>query len=147
MPPSTAAHAGITSENVAAQYGVSRETQDKFAARRLACFGCLPACYIIIFLHVQLLTTQHLTVPARPAWTARARLNDPRPYLCSPPNPPTPARSHALAAAAQAAGKFRDEIVPVQTVLKDPKTGEFHQPHYCALGLSCPFKLLASWLF
>lgn len=56
---------GITSENVAAQYGVSRETQDKFAAR-----------------------------------------------------------SHALAAAAQAAGKFRDEIVPVQTVLKDPKTGE-----------------------
>ncbi|PRW59580.1 3-ketoacyl- thiolase peroxisomal [Chlorella sorokiniana] len=56
---------GITSENVAAQYGVSRETQDKFAAR-----------------------------------------------------------SHALAAAAQAAGKFRDEIVPVPTVLKDPKTGE-----------------------
>lgn len=34
------------------------------------------------------------------------------------------ARSHALAAAAQAAGRFRDEIVPVQTVLKDPKTGE-----------------------
>ncbi len=28
--------AGITSENVAAQYGVSRETQDKFAARRCA---------------------------------------------------------------------------------------------------------------
>ncbi|KAI7840879.1 hypothetical protein COHA_005409 [Chlorella ohadii] len=56
---------GITSENVAAQYGVSRETQDKFAAR-----------------------------------------------------------SHALAAAAQAAGRFKDEIVPVQTVLKDPKTGE-----------------------
>ena len=25
--------------------------------------------------------------------------------------------------AAQAAGKFREEIVPVQTVLKDPKTG------------------------
>ncbi|EFN53218.1 hypothetical protein CHLNCDRAFT_25846 [Chlorella variabilis] len=56
---------GITSENVAAQYGVSREVQDAFAAR-----------------------------------------------------------SHALAAAAQAAGKFRDEIVPVATVLKDPKTGE-----------------------
>ncbi|KAL4423207.1 hypothetical protein ABPG77_000340 [Micractinium sp. CCAP 211/92] len=56
---------GITSENVAAQYGVSRETQDAFAAR-----------------------------------------------------------SHRLAAAAQAAGKFRDEIVPVATVLKDPKTGE-----------------------
>ncbi|KAL4458860.1 hypothetical protein ABPG75_013725 [Micractinium tetrahymenae] len=56
---------GITSENVAAQYGVSRETQDAFAAR-----------------------------------------------------------SHRLAAAAQAAGKFRDEIVPVATALKDPKTGE-----------------------
>jgi hypothetical protein len=56
---------GITSENVAAQYGVSREEQDRFAAR-----------------------------------------------------------SHALAAAAQAAGRFRDEIVPVETVLKDPKTGE-----------------------
>jgi acetyl-CoA acetyltransferase len=34
------------------------------------------------------------------------------------------ARSHALAAAAQAAGRFREEIVPVATVLKDPKTGE-----------------------
>ena len=57
--------AGITSENLAAQFGVSRETQDRFAAR-----------------------------------------------------------SHALAAAAAAAGKFREEIVPVATVLKDPKTGE-----------------------
>ncbi|PSC76644.1 3-ketoacyl-thiolase peroxisomal [Micractinium conductrix] len=56
---------GITSENVAAQYGVSRDTQDEFAAR-----------------------------------------------------------SHRLAAAAQAAGRFRDEIVPVPTALKDPKTGE-----------------------
>lgn len=34
------------------------------------------------------------------------------------------AKSHAKAAAAQAAGKFRDEIVPVDTILKDPKTGE-----------------------
>ena len=34
------------------------------------------------------------------------------------------AKSHAKAAAAQAAGKFKDEIVPVPTVLKDPKTGE-----------------------
>lgn len=56
---------GLTSENVASQYGVSRETQDAFAAR-----------------------------------------------------------SHRLAAAAQAAGKFKAEIVPVATVLKDPKTGE-----------------------
>lgn len=56
---------GVTSENVAAQYGVSREVQDKFAAA-----------------------------------------------------------SHAKAAAAQAAGRFRDEIVPVETKLKDPKTGE-----------------------
>jgi len=32
--------------------------------------------------------------------------------------------SHKKAAAARAAGKFKDEIVPVQTVLKDPKSGE-----------------------
>jgi acetyl-CoA acyltransferase 1 len=32
--------------------------------------------------------------------------------------------SHKKAAAARAAGKFKDEIVPVHTVLKDPKTGE-----------------------
>eukprot|EP00887_Chlorella_sp_A99_P006474 scaffold3.g6474.t1 len=59
---------GLTSENVAAQFGVSREVQDAFAAA-----------------------------------------------------------SHAKAAAAQRAGKFRDEIVPVKTVLKDPKTGEERQ--------------------
>jgi acetyl-CoA acyltransferase 1 len=34
------------------------------------------------------------------------------------------AKSHAKAAAAQAGGKFKDEIVPVETVQKDPKTGE-----------------------
>lgn len=50
---------GVTSENVAAKYGVSRETQDKFAAQ-----------------------------------------------------------SHARMAAAQAAGKFDAEIVPVATKLK-----------------------------
>ncbi len=33
------------------------------------------------------------------------------------------AASHAKAAAAQAAGRFREEIVPVETILKDPKTG------------------------
>jgi acetyl-CoA acyltransferase 1 len=60
--------AGLTSENVASQYGVSRETQDAFAAR-----------------------------------------------------------SHRLAAAAQAAGKFKAEIVPVATVLKDPKTGGWRE--------------------
>jgi acetyl-CoA acyltransferase 1 len=56
---------GVTSENVAAKFGLSRDVQDTFAAK-----------------------------------------------------------SHAKAAAAQAAGKFREEIVPVATVLKDPKTGE-----------------------
>jgi acetyl-CoA acyltransferase 1 len=56
---------GVTSENVAAKFGLSREVQDTFATK-----------------------------------------------------------SHAKAAAAQAAGKFREEIVPVATVLKDPKTGE-----------------------
>lgn len=56
---------GLTSENVAAQFGLTRQDQDEFAAK-----------------------------------------------------------SHAKAAAAQAAGKFREEIVPVRTILKDPKTGE-----------------------
>lgn len=55
---------GVTSENVAAKFGVSRKTQDEFAAR-----------------------------------------------------------SHNKAAAAQAAGKFKDEIVPVRTKVVDPKTG------------------------
>ena len=32
-------------------------------------------------------------------------------------------RSHRKAAAAKAAGKFKDEIVPVSTKVKDPKTG------------------------
>lgn len=56
---------GITSENVAARYGVGRDVQDKLAAR-----------------------------------------------------------SHARAAAAQASGRFRDEIVPVKTKIIDPKTEE-----------------------
>ena len=56
---------GVTSENVAAQFGISRDVQDTFAAK-----------------------------------------------------------SHNKAAAAQASGKFKEEIVPVATVLKDPKTGE-----------------------
>lgn len=58
---------GMTSENVAEVYGVSRQEQDDFAAR-----------------------------------------------------------SHTLAAAAQAAGKFDEEIVPVHTTLRDPATGEAH---------------------
>lgn len=56
---------GVTSENVAAKFGVDRRTQDAFAAK-----------------------------------------------------------SHKKAAQAQAAGKFRDEIVPVHTIVKDPKTEE-----------------------
>lgn len=55
---------GVTSENVAAKYGVDRASQDAFAVH-----------------------------------------------------------SHAKAAAARGSGKFRDEIVPVSTVLRDPKTG------------------------
>lgn len=56
---------GVTSENVAAKYGVSRKVQDEFALK-----------------------------------------------------------SHRKAAAAQRAGKFKDEIVPVKTKLVDPKTQE-----------------------
>ncbi|KXZ51925.1 hypothetical protein GPECTOR_11g51 [Gonium pectorale] len=55
---------GVTSENVAAKFGIDRKSQDAFAVR-----------------------------------------------------------SHKKAAAAKAAGKFRDEIVPVSTKVKDPKTG------------------------
>ena len=33
-------------------------------------------------------------------------------------------RSHARAAAARASGRFKDEIVPVETMIKDPKSGE-----------------------
>ncbi|KAG2490550.1 hypothetical protein HYH03_010944 [Edaphochlamys debaryana] len=55
---------GVTSENVAAKFGVDRKTQDAFAVK-----------------------------------------------------------SHKKAAAARAAGKFKDEIVPVHTKVKDPKTG------------------------
>ena len=64
-PDSQALNAGITSENVASQFGVSREQQDKLAVR-----------------------------------------------------------SHARAAAATKAGKFKDEIVPMKAQWKDPKTGE-----------------------
>lgn len=63
--PSKKQPPGLTSENVAARYGVGRDVQDKLAAR-----------------------------------------------------------SHARAAAAQASGRFRDEIVPVKTKIVDPKTEE-----------------------
>lgn len=56
---------GVTSENVAAKYGIDRRTQDEFAVK-----------------------------------------------------------SHKKAAAAKAAGKFKDEIVPVSTKVVDPKTGK-----------------------
>ncbi|GAA5839225.1 hypothetical protein JCM5353_008542 [Sporobolomyces roseus] len=59
---------GITSENVAAQYNVTRDAQDAFAAA-----------------------------------------------------------SFQKAAAAQKAGKFKDEIVPVKTKVTDPKTGDEHE--------------------
>ncbi len=60
-------YAGITSENVAAEYGVPRQLQDIFAAA-----------------------------------------------------------SHRKAAAARESGRFKDEIVPVETIWKDPVSGE-HQ--------------------
>ena len=53
-------HAGVTSENVATRYGISRQQQDEMAAR-----------------------------------------------------------SHARAAKARASGRFKDEIVPVKTIIKD----------------------------
>ncbi len=62
--------AGVTSENVAERFGVSRAQQDAHAAR-----------------------------------------------------------SHQRAAAAQAAGFFDSQLVPVDTVWKDPKTGEEKQVH------------------
>lgn len=59
---------GITSENVASRYGITRREQDELAAR-----------------------------------------------------------SHDRAAAAIAGGEFRDEIVPIEVDVKDPKTGETHR--------------------
>jgi acetyl-CoA acetyltransferase len=55
--------AGVTSENVAERYGITRAQQDELSAR-----------------------------------------------------------SHRRAAAARASGRFKDEIVPVHTIWKDPKT-------------------------
>lgn len=62
--------AGVTSENVAEKYGITRAQQDELAAR-----------------------------------------------------------SHKRAAAARSSGRFRDEIVPVKTIWKDPKTVCFHAQH------------------
>ena len=58
---------GVTSENVAERWGITREAQDTMAAR-----------------------------------------------------------SHARAASARASGRFKNEIIPVFTKQKDPKTGEMH---------------------
>jgi Thiolase, N-terminal domain len=44
--------------------------------------------------------------------------------LCREEQDAFAAESHKKAAAATAAGKFRDEIVPVKTTLTDPKTKE-----------------------
>ena len=38
------------------------------------------------------------------------------------------ARSHKRAAAARATGRFNDEIVPVKTIWKDPKTVRLSEP-------------------
>lgn len=76
--------AGVTSENVAEKYGITRAQQDELAAR-----------------------------------------------------------SHKRAAAARSSGRFRDEIVPVKTIWKDPKTVRVHvQPHahtvnHLDLSLAC----------
>lgn len=65
--------AGVTSENVAAKYGIAKDLQDKMAVS-----------------------------------------------------------SHQRAAKARDSGRFKDEIVPVKTNWKDPKTGKF----LCMLPLS-----------
>jgi hypothetical protein len=46
------------------------------------------------------------------------------------------AASHRKAAAAQAAGKFNAEIVPVRTKVKDPKSGSEQQVGEMGLGFS-----------
>lgn len=67
--------AGVTSENVAEKYGITRKDQDELAAR-----------------------------------------------------------SHKRAAAARGSGRFKDEIVPVKTIWKDPKTVCSYPKIVC----SCP---------
>ena len=66
--------AGVTSENVAAKYGISRDVQDKMAVS-----------------------------------------------------------SHQRAAKARDSGRFKDEIVPVKTNWKDPKTGAILGSKTCCL--------------
>ena len=67
-------NAGVTSENVAAKYGIPRETQDKMAVS-----------------------------------------------------------SHQRAAKARETGRFKEEIVPVKTMWKDPKSGTEHAALACLL--------------
>jgi acetyl-CoA acyltransferase 1 len=52
------------------------------------------------------------------------------------------AASHRKAAAAQAAGKFQAEIVPVHTKIKDPKSGSEQQVGF--ICLSAGFQLVVS---
>ena len=72
-------YAGVTSENVAAKYGIARDAQDKMAVS-----------------------------------------------------------SHQRAAKARDTGRFKDEIVPVKTTWKDPKSGEpasyANVQHFCTLA-------------
>ena len=72
------AGAGMTSENVAERYGITRQQQDELAAR-----------------------------------------------------------SHNRAAAAQSSGRFADEIVPVKTTWKDPKTVREASPPPCLARTCC----------
>lgn len=50
------------------------------------------------------------------------------------------AASHRKAAAAQAAGKFNAEIVPVRTKVKDPKSGSEQQVRGCGVFKFCCIK-------
>lgn len=70
--------AGVTSENVAAKYGIARDVQDKMAVS-----------------------------------------------------------SHQRAAKARDTGRFKEEIVPVKTNWKDPKTGTPCKTMWCHTKLFC----------
>lgn len=158
---------GVTSENVAAKYGISRRTQDEFAVGgcwAVACLvgGCLVGWLVggwMVWVWVLIMCEMCVgcselawalygrwcaprgLVPAtakkqwRPALaasrcatlrhaaiahTALHRKTTPHPFFRSVV---PQVKSHRKAAAAQAAGRFRDEIVPVATKLVDPKSG------------------------
>ncbi|KAG7011315.1 3-ketoacyl-CoA thiolase 2, peroxisomal [Cucurbita argyrosperma subsp. argyrosperma] len=109
---------GITSENVAQQYGVSREEQDQAALTRsktvrLTVIRIGPKRTIFASGGLGLL--QMVSKPD----IGRCVSEEAKPKRGGH----KAVESHRRAAAASASGKFKDEIIPVSTKIIDPKSG------------------------